>query len=105
MERHVAEAGRADVEATMAPDTAARVAHVRSELKRLKDPNCKRRVREYRQEQLMRFCDARVRRPQRLTTLTLVEERGRWQPTLQQYDRLWRESHDDLAIGGQTGEA
>ena len=38
----------------------------------------------------MGFCGARLRKPQRLTTLSINEERARWRVTLQGYDRvLW----------------
>ena len=36
----------------------------------------------------MRFCGACVRNPQRLTNISLGEERARWMVTLQAYDRL-----------------
>ena len=36
----------------------------------------------------MRFVGARLRTPQRLTTLGICEEKGRWTVTLQGYDRL-----------------
>jgi len=67
---------------------AARVEVVKLELERLKDAKLSDKVHEHRQQMLMRFCGARLRKPQRLTTLTLTEERGRWECTLQAYDRL-----------------
>ena len=36
----------------------------------------------------MGFCGARLRKPQRLTFLSVAEERARWKTTLQAYDRL-----------------
>ena len=36
----------------------------------------------------MRFCDARLRHPQRLANISLGEEKARWMVTLQAYDRL-----------------
>ena len=44
----------------------------------LRDPKCKPGVKKHRREMLMRFCGARTRKPQRLVTLTLNEERARW---------------------------
>jgi len=73
---------------SMAAKCAARVEAAKRELERLRNPKSRDKVHENRQQQLMRFCGARLRRPQRLTTLTLNEERGRWQCTLQAYDRL-----------------
>ncbi len=91
MQRYVDEASKPEVVEALedaAAPTLARIEDVKSELTRLRDPKVSSNVHKNRQEQLMRFCDARLRRPQRLTTLTLAEERARWQCTLQAYDRL-----------------
>ena len=61
---------------------------VKKELARLRDPKTTKWTHENRQNQLMRFCGARLRTPQRLTTLTVKQERARWMTTLQGYDRL-----------------
>ena len=97
MRRYIEEADKPGVEEAMTPEHRTRVAHVRRELERLSDPKSSLRVRDHRQQQLMRFCEARVRRPQRLTQLTLAEERGRWQTTLMSYDRLlWEAMRPEL---------
>jgi len=89
MQRYLDEASKPGVaEAVEDALTLARIEHVKSQLMRLRDPKTKVGLHQHRQEQLMRFCKARLRRPQRLTTLTLAEERSRWQCTLQAYDRL-----------------
>ena len=49
-----------------------------------------------RQIQLMRACDARLRKPQRLTRLSLAEEKVRWENTLMGFDRvLWEAMHEE----------
>ena len=72
----------------MSPTTAGRVQVVRQELARLKHPSTSKGVHEHRQQQLMRACEARLRKPQRSTVLSVLEERARWMTTLQAYDRL-----------------
>ena len=86
MRRYVNEAEKPGMQEKLQPLQIVRLDHVRSELERLS--NVRMRAAKHRQEQLLRFCDARVRRPQRLVQLTLSEERGRWQTTLMSYDRL-----------------
>ena len=54
-----------------------RVVKLREELGRLRDPRTKKSVHQNRQSQLMRFCDARLRKPQRLARLSLGEEKVR----------------------------
>ena len=89
MQRYLDEASKPDVaQAIEGTRLKARVEIVEKELMRLRHEKTSAAVHENRQGQLMRFCGARLRRPQRLTTLNLVEERGRWQCTLQAYDRL-----------------
>ena len=82
------------------PNNEAQVARakvVREELARLKDPLTKNGVHKNRQERLMRFCEVRLRRPQRLVHLTIFEERMRWEATLQAYDRLlWQAMRPEL---------
>ena len=92
MQVYLDEAAKPGVEASMSPTTAGRVQVVRQELARLKHPSTSKGVHEHRQQQLMRACEARLRKPQRLTTLTLGEEHARWEVTLQAYDRLLWES-------------
>ena len=89
MQRFLDEAAKPGVlDAVEGSKTAQRVAFVRTELAKLRDRNCSRSAHDHRQGQLMGFCDARLRKPQRLVTLTLSEERSRWMSTLQAYGRL-----------------
>ena len=60
---------------SLAAKCVARVEVVKRELERMKDAKASDKVHEHRQQQLMRFCGARLRNPQRLTTLTLSEEK------------------------------
>jgi hypothetical protein len=61
---------------------------VKKQLAKLRAKETSKRTHEHRQGQLMRFVGARLRTPQRLTVLSMNEERGRWMSTLQGYDRL-----------------
>ena len=89
MKRYIDEASKPGVaEAVRGTPIERRVEVVKTELARLRDPKASASVHQHRQEQLMRCCGARLRTPQRLTTLTMSEERSRWQCTLQAYDRL-----------------
>ena len=67
---------------------AKRFGVVKEELLRSKEPTSSVKVRDRRQQSLMDLCAACERRPQRLTTLSTHEEKGRWQCTLQAFDRL-----------------
>ena len=108
MQRYLDEASKPGVaEAVEGTKWQSRVELVQRELERLRDSKSSRKVHENRQGQLMRYCGARLRRPQRLTTLSLIEERGRWQCTLQGYDRLlWEamrpECLQDLVVNPQA---
>ena len=89
MQRYLDEAAKPDVAAVIeAGPMQLRVEHVKKELEKLRDPKATGKVHEHRQGQLMNFCGARLRTPQRLTVLSVNEERGRWITTLQAYDRL-----------------
>ena len=90
MQRYLDEAEKPEVAASIEAGSRGegRIEFVKEELRRLRDPKTSKRTHEHRQGQLMRFCGARLRTPQRLTTLSLGEERGRWMSTLQAYDRL-----------------
>ena len=89
MQRYINEPSKPGVaEAVEGTPMERRVEVVKKELARLRDPMSSAKVHENRQQQLMRFCGARLRMPQRLTTLNLNEERARWIATLQSYDRL-----------------
>ena len=105
MQRHLekSEVVGAEVEASGArlPEvTAKRVGLVREELARLRDPKTSKGVHENRQQQLMRYCDARLRKPQRLTRLSLKEEQVRWENTLKGFDRvLWEAMRAELLEG------
>ena len=89
MKRYLTEAEKLGVaEAVQGTKMASRVEVIKPELAELRDPTTSAKVHEHRQEQLMRFCGARLRKPQRLTTLSVHEERCRWKCTLQAYDRL-----------------
>ena len=53
-------------------------------------------VHDNRHSQLMRACDARLRRPQRLSRLSIAEEKVRWQNTLIGFDRvLWEAMQEE----------
>ena len=65
-----------------------RLDHVRHEFARLKMSKCKRWAHDNRQDALVRLCDARLRTPQRVTSMTIDEEKARWEVTLMGYDRL-----------------
>ena len=65
-----------------------RLRFIEAELAKLRNPKTTIFVHQHRQQQLMRFCGARLRTPQRLTVLTMKEEKARWRSTLQAYDRL-----------------
>ena len=89
MQRYLDEAAKPGVsEALENTKAGRRVEIVKEELAKLRDPKTTRRTHENRQAQLMRFCGARLRTPQRLAPLTINEERARWMTTLQNYDRL-----------------
>ena len=69
---------------------------MREELGKLRDPHTKVGVHTNRQMQLMRAVDARGRKPQRLTRLTLAQEKVRWDNTLMGFDRtLWDAMHEE----------
>ena len=89
MQRYLDEAAKPGVaEAVEGSKMATRIAHVRDELAKLRDPKTSKHTHEHRQGQLMGFCQARLRKPQRLTVLSVAEENARWMTTLQAYDRL-----------------
>ena len=70
---------------------------VRQELTKLRDPETKASVHENRQNQLQRFCEARLRNPHRLAKLSLGQERVRWENTLKGFDRLlWESMRSEL---------
>ena len=89
MQRYVDEAAKPGVsEAVEGSKLGQRLADVREELAKLRGPKSSKHAHEHRQGQLMGFCGARLRKPQRLTVLSAAEERARWRTTLQAYDRL-----------------
>ena len=90
MQRYLDEATRSEVAASIQPGSLLdrRVEDVREQLEKLRHKATAKRTHEHRQQMLMRFIGARLRTPQRLTTLSLAEEKGRWVSTLQAYDRL-----------------
>jgi hypothetical protein len=98
MQRYLDEAAKEGVaHAVEGTKIQARVELVRTELARLREPKTTKAVHENRQEQLMRFCGARLRTPQRLTVLSINEEKARWMSTLQGYDRLlWEAMRPEL---------
>ena len=98
MQRYLDEAAKLGVkEAVEGAKIQSRLEVVETELARLRGPKSTRNVHQNRQEQLMRFCGARLRTPQRLTTLTIREEKARWGATLQGYDRLlWEAMRPEL---------
>ena len=50
----------------------------------------------------MRFCECRLRKPQRLTVLTIEEERMRWVSSLMSYDcLLWESMRPEEFLKGQ----
>ena len=90
MQRYLDEAQKPEVAASIVVGSKLhkRVNEVRVQLERLRSKDTSKRTHEHRQGELMRFVGARLRTPQRLTMLSLDEERGRWETTLQAYDRL-----------------
>ena len=92
MEQYVAEAATPEVQLGMSPESAARAEFLEQELSRLRHPLTKMAAHENRQNQLVRFCEVRRRKPQRLAMLTIEEERVRWVTTLMAYGRLLWES-------------
>ena len=89
MQSYLDEAAKVGVaEAVEGSKMAKRIAHVRGELAKLRDKSTSKQTHEHRQGQLMGFCGARLRKPQRLTVMSVREERARWRTTLQAYDRL-----------------
>ena len=91
MQRYLDEGAKLGVEvAAQGSQLEKHLELVKEEPKRLRDTKTTRWAHENRQNQLMKFCGARLRTPQRLTTLTLTQELARWRCTLQAYDRqLW----------------
>ena len=101
MSRYIAAAEQPGVAeaAEECPELARRLSHVKRELERLSTAECTKRTHVHRQQQLMRFCDARLRTPQRLCCLTLEEEHQRCVNTLQAYVRLlWEAMRPELLI-------
>ena len=90
MQRYLDEAAKPEVAASIEKGSRLekRVVFVKEELAKLRAKETTKRTHEHRQGQLMRFAGARLRTPQRLTVLSLQEERCRWMSTLQAYDRL-----------------
>ena len=83
------------------------MAEVREELVRLRAEDTKPSVHTNRQNQLMRFCEARLREPQRLTRSSLGEEKVRWENTLMGFDRLMWEAMrvEELEKAGKGQDA
>ena len=92
MQRYVDEAAKVEVVIEKGSKLEKRLEVVKAELTKLRAKETTKRTHEHRQGQLMRFVGARLRTPQRLTVLSLSEERGRWMSTLKGYDRLLWES-------------
>ena len=92
MQRYLDEAAKPEVVIVEGSKLEKRIEVVKAELTKLRAKETSRRTHAHRQGELMRFVGARLRTPQRLTTLSLSEERGRWMSTLQGYDRLLWES-------------
>ena len=90
MQRYLDEAAKPEVAAAIEKGSRLekRLEFVKQQLAKLRAEETTKRAHEHRQGQLMRFVGARLRTPQRLTVLSLPEERGRWMSTLQGYDRL-----------------
>ena len=90
MHRYLDEAAKPEVAASIEKGSRLekRVGFVKEQLAKLRAKETTKRTHEHRQGQLMRFAGARLRTPQRLTVLSLQEERCRWMSTLQAYDRL-----------------
>ena len=63
MNRYISEAERPEVAAAAAgsPELIRRLDHVRQELRKLTDIGATKRTHEHRQQQLMRYCNARFR--------------------------------------------
>ena len=100
MSTYLAEVDKLDVVEASKSETKMRIHKVRAEVAKLSDVYTTSSARDHREKQLMRFCQARLRVPQRLTKLTLIEERGRWLTTLHAYDRVLFEAMDEDFLGG-----
>lgn len=85
---YVAEGAKPEVEQSTSPEAAARVEFLEKELAKMRNPLTKKSVHEHRQLQVMRFCECRLRKPQRLTVLTIAKEHMRWVSSLMSYGRL-----------------
>ena len=71
MDAYVAEGAKPEVQQSTSPEALARVELLEKELAKMRNPLTKKSVHEWRQMQLMRFCECRLRKPQGLTVLTL----------------------------------
>ena len=88
----------------LSPESIGRLEHVKAELDRLCNPHEKKSVRTNRRQVLMRHVQARLRTAQRLTTLTMDEERGRWESTLQSYYRTLFEAMHVEHLQGKVSD-
>ena len=77
MDAYVAEGAKPEVQPSTGPEALARVELLEKELAEMRNPLTKKSVHEWRPMQLMRFCECRLRKPQRLTMLTIEEEHMR----------------------------
>ena len=78
MQRYLDEAAKPEVAATIEKGSRLekRIEIVKEQLAKLRAKETTKRAHEHRQGQLMRFVGARLRTPQRLTTLSLNEDKG-----------------------------
>ena len=101
MQGYLDEAAKPEVVIQEGSRFEQRIEHVKRELLRLQG-DVSKTTHLHRQQMLMRFVGARLRKPQRLTTLSLAEERCRWCCILQAYDRLLWESMRPELLGDRV---